>query len=202
MANEANFSVTGYVATQPKSGFTRAGTRTLYMRVGWTPRRMDKRTGDWADQPTSFISVTCYRKTAENAAACLRKGDPIVLKGTLRVREYGDDKRVTVDVLADSIGHDLSRGVTIFKKNTEQLEQTALELERAIAAEGRQPLPGDGSGRERAGQPDPDDDDPAELESGREVVLDADDGEVFDDDEVRRMLARADESAQPVSAPA
>ena len=131
MANEATFSVTGFVATPPKSGYTRDGSRTLYMRVGWTPRRMDKRTGDWADQPTSFVGVTCYRKVAENAAACLRRGDPIVLKGTLRVREYGDDKRVTVDVFADSIGHDLSRGVTIFKKNSEQLEQTALEARAA-----------------------------------------------------------------------
>jgi single-strand DNA-binding protein len=155
MANEAAFSVTGYVATQPKSGYTKNGTRTLYMRVGWTPRRIDKRTGDWADQPTSFVSVTCYRKVAENAAACLRRGDPVVVKGTLQVREYGDDKRVTVDVFAESIGHDLSRGVTIFKKNTEQLEQTALEHERAMAAEGRQPLPNDRSARERAGQPYP-----------------------------------------------
>jgi single-strand DNA-binding protein len=159
MANEATFSVTGYVATPPKSGYTRNGTRTLYMRVGWTPRRMDKRTGEWTDQPTSFVSVTCYRKVAENAAACLRRGDPIVLKGTLAVREYGEDKRVTVDVFADSIGHDLSRGVTVFKKNTEQLEQTALERERAMAAMGREPLPGDRRTDERgteelAGRPD------------------------------------------------
>jgi len=220
MANEATFSVTGYVATQPKSGYTKNGTRTLYMRVGWTPRRMDKRTGEWTDQPTSFVSVTCYRKVAENAAACLRRGDPIVVKGTLRVREFGEDKRVTVDVFADSIGHDLSRGVTFFKKNTEQLEQTALERERAMAAEGREPLLGDRSPRERAGQPDPegrysDGDEPAELEPdggigypaelepASETVPDPDDdGEAFDDDEARQMLAQAGESAQPVSAPA
>ena len=227
MANEATFSVTGYVATQPKSGYTKNGTRTLYMRVGWTPRRIDKRTGEWADQPTSFVSVTCYRKVAENAAACLRRGDPIVVKGTLRVREYGEDKRVTVDVFADSIGHDLSRGVTFFKKNTEQLEQTALERERAMAAEGREPLLGDRQAWQRAGQPDPDGpdpdgpdpygpdlygpdpagpdpdgDDPAELESGSVAVRAADDGEAFDDDEARQMLAQVSESAQPVSAPA
>lgn len=209
MANEATFSVTGYVATPPKSGYTKDGTRTLYMRVGWTPRRMDKRTGDWTDQPTSFVSVTCYRKVAENAAACLRRGDPIVLKGTLRVREYGEDKRVTVDVSAESIGHDLSRGVTIFKKSSEQLEQTALERERAMAAEGREPLPDDRRAAERAGQPDldgsypdgrdPGGDDPADLQAGPDVVLDADDPEVFDDDEARQMIAQADESAQPVS---
>jgi single-strand DNA-binding protein len=234
MANEATFSVTGYVATQPKSGYTKNGTRTLWMRVAWTPRRIDKRTGDWADQPTSFVSVTCYRKVAENGAACLRRGDPVVVKGTLQVREYGDDKRVTVDVFAESIGHDLSRGVTIFKKNTEQLEQTALEHERAMAAAGRQPLPGDQSAQERAGQPDPagpypegrypqgpylegpdpDEDEPAELEpdggpgypaeveSGSNAAQYTDDeAAVFDDHEARQMMAQADESVQPASAP-
>jgi single-strand DNA-binding protein len=204
MANEATFSVTGYVATPPKSGWTRDGTRTLYMRVGWTPRRIDKRTGEWADQPTSFVSVTCYRKVAENGAACLRRGDPIVLKGTLRVREYGDDKRVTVDVFADSIGHDLSRGVTIFKKNAEQLEQTALERERATAVAGRAPEYGDQDAGEQPedGQPDARQLDPEVQDSevpDLEAGPDSDDGAAFNEDEARQMLAQADESAEPVS---
>ena len=212
MANEATFSVTGYVATPPKSGWTRDGTRTLYMRVGWTPRRIDKRTGEWADQPTSFVSVTCYRKVAENAAACLRRGDPIVLRGTLRVREYGDDKRVTVDVFADSIGHDLSRGVTIFKKNAEQLEQTALERERAMAVAGRAPEYGDRDAGEQAerphdGQPDarqldpdvPDSEVPDPEVPDLEGGPDSEDSAAFSEDEARQMLAQADESAEPVS---
>ncbi|HTX84272.1 MAG TPA: single-stranded DNA-binding protein [Streptosporangiaceae bacterium] len=231
MANEATFSVTGYVATPPKGGYTRNGTRTLYMRVGWTPRRFDRRTGEWTDQQTSFVGVTCYRKVAENGAACLRRGDPVVVKGTLTVREYGPDKRVTVDVFAESIGHDLSRGVTIFKKNTEQLEQTALERERAMAAEGRVPLPGDRQDWDRTGQPDamgpdpeeseyggpepdPEENDPAEsehdsgtsyqaeLEPGAAGAPAAEGGAAFDDDEARQMMAQAGEPAEPVTVPA
>lgn len=215
MANEATFSVTGYVATPPKGGYTRNGTRTLYMRVGWTPRRMDKRTGEWTDQPTSFVGVTCYRKVAENAAACLRRGDPIVVRGTLTVREYGEDKRVSVEVFAESIGHDLSRGVTIFKKNTEQLEQTALERERAMAAVGREPLPDDRRTEEpEFTRPELEENDPAEseqdggisyqaeLEPGSEGAPDSGHEEAFDEDEARQMLARAGESAEPVSVPA
>jgi single-strand DNA-binding protein len=215
MANEATFSVAGYVATPPKGGYTRNGTRTLYMRVGWTPRRMDKRTGEWTDQPTSFVGVTCYRKVAENAAACLRRGDPIVVKGTLTVREYGEDKRVSVEVFAESIGHDLSRGVTIFKKNTEQLEQTALERERAMAAVGREPLPDDRRTEESEFvRPELEENDPAEseqdsgisyqaeLEPGSAGAMDSGHEEAFDEDEARQMLARAGESAEPVSVPA
>ena len=94
--------------------------------------------------------------------------------------------------LPTAIGHDLSRGMTIFKKSTEQLEQTALEHERAMAAQGRVPLPGDGSAAGRAAEPDPDDDDPAELDSADEAVMDTEDGEVFDEEEARRMLTQAD----------
>jgi single-stranded DNA-binding protein len=215
MANEATFSVTGYVATPPKGGYTRNGTRTLYMRVGWTPRRMDKRTGEWTDQATSFVGVTCYRKVAENAAACLRRGDPIVVKGTLTVREYGEDKRVSVEVFAESIGHDLSRGVTIFKKNTEQLEQTALERERAMAAVGREPLPDDrrpeesefvGPELEEMDSAESEQDGglsyQAELEPGSEGAPDHGGDDTFDEDEARQMLARAGESAEQVSVPA
>jgi single-strand DNA-binding protein len=226
MANEATFSVTGYVATPPKGGYTRNGTRTLYMRVGWTPRRMDKRTGEWTDQPTSFVGVTCYRKVAENGAACLRRGDPVVVKGTLIVREYGEDKRIAVEVFADSIGHDLSRGVTIFKKNSAQLEQTALERERAMAAEGRAPLPDDlsrdgrGTGEWHGrpdeigpdfGGPDAEEPDLGEPDVGvpdlngpddSRGALDSGRDEPFDEDEARQMLAQASESAEPASVPA
>lgn len=142
MINEAYFSVTGYVATDPKVGYTRDGTRTLSMRVGWTPRRLDRATGDWMDQPSSFISVQCFRKVAENGAFSLRRGDPIVLKGTLRVREYSDQagaKRISVDVVADTIGHDMSRGISNYARVSASQHQTAAERE---AAE-RDPLPGD-----------------------------------------------------------
>lgn len=155
MVNEANFSVTGYVATQPKLSYTRSGEKTVYMRVGWTPRRRDRKTGEWTDQQTSFISVICFRKVAENAALCLRRGDPVILKGTLQVREHSEGsapRRQVVEVIAESIGHDLTRGYTVFNRSVEQTEMTAIEREQSLAAEGRQPLPGDSlAAAERAG---------------------------------------------------
>jgi len=190
MVNEATVSVSGYIATQPKGGWTKDGTRTVSMRLGWTPRRMDKTTGEWVDQPSSFVSVICYRKVAENAALCLRRGDPVVVKGNLRVREYGDEpKRTAVEVIADTIGHDLSRGITFFKKATEQFEKTAAEIEAAA----RETLPGDREPVQPPNQqPEGDDEAPSHLELAG--------GEEFDDEEARQMLAGADEAAQPVGA--
>jgi single-strand DNA-binding protein len=108
MVNEANFSVSGYVATQPTLRFSSAGEPSVSMRIGWTPRRMSKVTGEWEDLPSSFVSVVCFRKVAENAAKCLRKGEPVNLSGTLQVREYTDargEKRLSVDVVARTLGH-------------------------------------------------------------------------------------------------
>ena len=143
--NDALFSVTGYVATQPKKGLTKSGTKTLTFRIGWTPREVSRQTGEWADLPSSFASVTCYRKIAENAAYCLRKGDPIVLKGTLRVREYADQagtRRNSVDVVADFLGHDLMKGTSMFTKQPQRAQQTADEYELSQLADGDR-LPGD-----------------------------------------------------------
>ncbi len=74
MANEAQISVVGFVATQPKAGFTKGGSRSVTMRMGWTPRTFDRDTGDWSDQPSSFVTVQCYKKIAEHARVCLRQG--------------------------------------------------------------------------------------------------------------------------------
>jgi single-strand DNA-binding protein len=149
MANDAYFAVAGYVATQPRSGKTRSGAPFLFMRVAWTPRALNKATGEWADQQTSFVSVMCYRKTAENAAKCVRRGDAITLRGTVQVREYVDQagvKRSSVDVVADSLGHDMSRGVSEYRKATQRAERTAEEFEWSTTAE-RTPLPGDVAAR-------------------------------------------------------
>jgi single-strand DNA-binding protein len=119
VSNESTFSVVGYVATIPRPGETLAGVPTLEMRVAWTPRKLDRSTGNWTDEPSCFATVKCYRKLAENALMSVHKGEPVVVTGTLRIREFdGKDggRRTVVEVNAISIGHDLSRGVTTFQR--------------------------------------------------------------------------------------
>jgi single-strand DNA-binding protein len=130
MINEAHISLSGFVATQPFFRETQAGIPTLSMRVAWTPRRLDRVTGEWIDAETSFASVVCFRKLAENAATCLRKGDPVVVRGRMSVRDYEDRNgvaRTGVNIDATSLGHDLSRGVTTFQRRRLQTGPTAME---------------------------------------------------------------------------
>ncbi len=106
--NEAQLTMIGYVASAPKLFQTKGGRFVTNMRVGVTPRLQDKETGQWSDGDTSYVTVTCWRSLATNAAACLRKGDPIVVKGRMRVRQYDDKdgkQRVAVEVDASTLGH-------------------------------------------------------------------------------------------------
>jgi len=146
MSNEAYVSLIGFVATQPKKGQTKSGSTSLSMRVGWTPRALNQTTGEWTDLPSSFVTVYCYRKVAEHASVCLRRGEPIVVRGTIRVREYVDQngqRRNTVEVQADSIGHDIRRGISTYSKLPVRTDMTADEYEQSVASTARSPLPGD-----------------------------------------------------------
>jgi single-strand DNA-binding protein len=137
MFNDALVVVTGYVATEPSYRTLGDGVPVLSMRVGWTRRRRDSATGEWSDGNTSFVTVTCWRKLAENLSKCLRKGDPVVLRGRLDVRTYVNkegERRIAVDVDAASLGHDLNRGVANFQRTLPSAGRTAEEAAAAGAS--------------------------------------------------------------------
>ena len=129
MANEAQLSMTGYVATQPAFWTTTSGATKVSMRVAWTPRHIDRVTGEWTDGHTSYLTVICWRKLADNVALCIRKGDPVVVKGRLSVRNYEKDgtTRTAVEVDASSIGHDMSRGAAHFQRTKRAPGETAAD---------------------------------------------------------------------------
>jgi single-strand DNA-binding protein len=134
MFNEAHISFTGYVAKQPEAKTVTVGgvdVPSLRMRVGWTERRFDRALGEWVDGATSYVTVNCWRKLAKNAGVCIRKGDPVLVKGKLSVRTYaGKDgvARNTVEVEASSVGHDLTLGVSGFQRVRPQTGMSATEF--------------------------------------------------------------------------
>ena len=128
MFNEAQLSVVGYVASEPEFSRVGNGIPKLTMKVAWTTRRRESSSGEWVDGNTSFVRVTCWRRLAENLATCLRKGEPVLLRGRLEVRPFtGKDgvRRVSVDVDASYLGYDLTRGVAGFRRVWEPTGKTA-----------------------------------------------------------------------------
>jgi single-strand DNA-binding protein len=119
MLNGATVTLAGYVAREPVYTTVNDTIPKVIVRVAWNNRYPDRVTGEWRDGRTSFATVNCWRKMADNAVISLRKGQPVVVSGRLQVREYEDKegkRRTAVDIEADAIGHDLNRGVTHFQR--------------------------------------------------------------------------------------
>jgi single-strand DNA-binding protein len=161
MINDANIDLAGFVASEPSFKRLPTGTSTAKLRVAYTERRLNRETGEWGDGPTSFVTVLCWRTLADNVAVCLRKGEPVLVRGRLRVREYEgkDGSRGTeTEVDASSIGHDLSRGVAHFSRTRRAPGETAAESTGVLAAAqspdgGEQDRPARPSGRDGDGPP-------------------------------------------------
>jgi single-strand DNA-binding protein len=114
MYNGALVTLAGHVVREPS--LTLVGNQPkVTIRVAWNPRYRDRVTGEWKDGATSFANVECWRNLANNVKSSLSKGNAVVVTGKLQVREFDDRegrRRISVEIHADSIGHDLSRAVT------------------------------------------------------------------------------------------
>jgi single-strand DNA-binding protein len=87
-------------------------------RVASTPRV--RRSGEWADGETTWISVTCTRALAENVRTSVQKGEAVVVVGKLRTNRWKDadgalQERLIIE--ASAVGHDLTRGVAKFQRS-------------------------------------------------------------------------------------
>ena len=113
MSQGGYVTLTGYVAREPILRKVNDGLFVADVRVGSTPRYLDRKTGEWRDAETSYYSVSCWRRLAGHVRASLHKGDPVLVRGRFRTRTYKDKQgqiRTEVEIVADTIGHDLSRG--------------------------------------------------------------------------------------------
>jgi single-strand DNA-binding protein len=99
------------------------GTLVLNFRVACNERRFDKASESWVDGESLYLSVSCWRRLAENAAS-LVKGDPLIVRGKLRTREWATEQgehRSVVELEATAIGPDLARcAATVRKQRWEE----------------------------------------------------------------------------------
>jgi single-strand DNA-binding protein len=120
MSQENVIILRGFVTAEPKfwqSSPTQAPLAEI--RMGHTPRRLNRTTGEWEDGETSYYSVKCWRRLAVNVKGSLRKGDMILVKGKVVMRTWVDDQqrnRTQMQVEADSVGHDLAFGWSHFNR--------------------------------------------------------------------------------------
>lgn len=109
--------IAGNIGNDPTRNETRNGKSVINFRVATSSNHLDQRTGEWVEGPTSWYDVSAFGNIAEHAKASLRRGDPVIVVGRLRVKEWdvgGGRKGTDVEITADAIGHDLSWGTSAF----------------------------------------------------------------------------------------
>jgi single-strand DNA-binding protein len=103
-------------------------------------------TNTWVDGASLRVRVNCWRRLAENVGQCVKVGDPVIVTGRLYSRDWiGEDKirRVSYELEATTVGHDLARGVDSFTRQRNVLTTSATEDDEAemrVAGELAEPI--------------------------------------------------------------
>jgi single-strand DNA-binding protein len=126
--NEISSTVLGNVASEPRHVVPQDGPARTSFRLASTTTRFDARLQGYVDGHTTWLTVTCWRGLAFNVAQSLVKGQPVIVHGTLHVREWseGDRSGREVEIDAVAIGHDLRRGRASFAKVTRPVADRTL----------------------------------------------------------------------------
>jgi single-strand DNA-binding protein len=137
-----SFTVSGLVATTPRHLVTQEGLPITSFRLASSKRRFDRTKKIWVDGETNWFTINSFRQLAINSASSISKGDRVVVSGRLKVRDWDNGERsgTSVEIEADSLGHDLVWGTTQFSRTVlvredpedDEPEENELDSERAL----------------------------------------------------------------------
>ncbi|GGS42351.1 single-stranded DNA-binding protein [Actinokineospora fastidiosa] len=108
---ETLVTMAGRLVDDPVQRRTGDGTVWARFRLVSTERRYDAEIADWVDGNVMFVSVHCWRTVGRNALSTLKRNDPVIVHGRMRIygqtTELADNRDVQID--AYHLGLDLSR---------------------------------------------------------------------------------------------
>ncbi|WP_344613271.1 single-stranded DNA-binding protein [Dactylosporangium salmoneum] len=113
-----------------------------HFKVASTSRRFDRAGERWVDGDSLRVRVNCWRQLAENVARSVQVGDPVIVTGRLYSRDWETEdhvRRVSYELDAQSVGHDLSRGRAKFARVKPHTLTSAIDDELAEARIGETP---------------------------------------------------------------
>ena len=163
---EDMITIHGFVATEVNLLTSTSGVAMAKFRMATTARRWDREAKKVVDAGTNWYNVRAYRYLAQNAAFSIHKGDPVVVFGKLKLRQWAtEDGRsgTSPDIEAEAMGLDLNWGTAHFTRpgQRHRADGEAPGDMRAMDAEGGSDLPA------AAGTGEPDE---AELEALADAV--------------------------------
>lgn len=118
-------SLTGVVGTVPERTEA-SGVPICNFRLVSSLRRFDRAKGEWIEYGANWYSIGAYRHLAENVGESIHKGDRVIVRGRLKLREWDtpSGRGWSADVDAESIGHDLRWGRSAFSRPTQSKQES------------------------------------------------------------------------------
>ena len=145
---DTNVTVVGNALNTPEyRRVERTNALVANFRVASTARRWDKKENRWTDGDSLRVRVNCWRRLAEGVVASIKVGDPVVVHGRLYTREWTTEdgqRRTAYELEAVSVGHDLARGVGVFRRGRVNVSTTMVEdaeTENRVNGELTEPAP-------------------------------------------------------------
>jgi len=111
MAGEVTVTIVGNLADDPELRYTQGGVAVVSVRVGSTPRTLNRQTNAWEDGETVWVRCTAWRDLAENVAQTLTKGNRVIVTGRLKApsayQAANGEARASLELEIDEIGPSL-----------------------------------------------------------------------------------------------
>jgi single-strand DNA-binding protein len=125
----------GTALTKPERRIIeKTGVPVTSFRIVVNYRRYDRATEQWVDYGLFRIRVNCWRRLADHVYKSIDVGDPVIVIGRVFTREWQSEQgelRVNYELEADTVGHDLSRGLTTFTRMRVDGPQSVVEDDEA-----------------------------------------------------------------------
>jgi single-strand DNA-binding protein len=113
------YTTTGLVATTPRNLITVEGLSITSFRLASSVKKWNRTSKEWVDE-TNWLTITSFEELATHTAKSISKGDRVVVSGRLYVRDWDNGERsgTSVELEAETIGHDLFYGTSDFVRTT------------------------------------------------------------------------------------
>lgn len=110
MSDETTITLRGRLTADPELRFTPSGHAVAAFTVASQPRNFDKKTNEWVDGETMFLTCSAWRQMAENTAESLTKGMSVIVTGRLKSRSYETregQRRTVFEIDVEDVGPSL-----------------------------------------------------------------------------------------------
>jgi single-strand DNA-binding protein len=123
MPNTTQITIVGNLGDDPELRYTPQGNAVASFSVAVAQRKYDRDANKWTDAGTTWYRVNAWRDLAEHIAESLKRGNRVIVSGTIASRAWEDkdgNKRETWEVTADSVGADLAYATVTIRRTTRE----------------------------------------------------------------------------------